>query len=429
MLPLVRILLLLSIALPAIADDWPQWRGPNRDGVWNETGIVESFPSPNIPHVWSAEVSNGYSGPTVADGRVYVTDRVMEPTESERILCFDAATGKPLWEHAYTCVYTSVGYPDGPRASVTVHDGRAYAVGTMGHLRCLDAATGDLIWNKDPGTDYDVAVPIWGIASAPLIEGDLVIVQLGAKPDACVVALDRKTGEERWRALADKGSYSAPIVVDRGGKRVVICWTGENLAGIDAKNGEILWKHEILPAKMIINVATPIIADDRLFLTSFYDGSFLFRLNEDGSAPEQLWARRGRDERRTEALHSTISTPVIQGDYIYGVDSYGQFRCLDAKTGDRVWEDLTAVPEERWATIHIVRNGDRYFLFNDQGELIIAKFSPAGLEQISRAKLIEPTTGQLDRGAGVSWSHPAYANKHVFIRNDNQLVCASLAQK
>jgi outer membrane protein assembly factor BamB len=413
--------------LPAVADDWPQWRGPERDGVWRETGIVETFAGPTIPHVWRAEVSNGYAGPTVADGRVYVTDRVRDPDEAERVLCFDAATGKPLWIHTYECAYRRVGYPDGPRASVTIYDGIAYALGTMGHLRALDAATGDLLWKRDPETDYDVETPIWGIAAAPLVEGDLLIAQLGARPDACLVALDRRTGEERWRALTDKASYSAPIAIDQNGKRLIVCWTGDNIAGLEAKTGAVVWKHPIAPAKMIINVATPVLAGNRLFLTSFYDGSYMFNLPSDANAIEPVWARQGKSERDTDALHSTIGTPVIQGEYIYGVDSYGEFRCLDAKTGDRVWEDLSAVPVERWATIHMVRNGDRIWMFNDQGELIIARLSPKGLEQLGRAQLIAPTTGQLDRGAGVSWSHPAYANKHVFIRNDNELICANLA--
>ena len=142
---------------------------------------------------------------------------------------------------------------------------------------------------------------------------------------------------------------------------------------------------------------------------------------------EKIWQRQGKSERDTDALHAMISTPLIQGDYVYGVDSYGQLRCLDGRTGDRVWEDLTAVPSERWATIHMVRNGERIWMFNDRGELIISTLSPEGFNEISRTKLIEPTKGQLSRGNGVAWSHPVFANKHIFIRSDTQLVCANLA--
>jgi outer membrane protein assembly factor BamB len=355
-----------------------------------------------------------------------VTDRVEEPEEIERVLCFDEKTGEPVWEHAYPCSYKGVSYPDGPRASVTLANGRAYSLGTFGHLRCLDAASGELLWRKDPGTDYDVDRPIWGITSAPLVEGGLVIVQIGGQPDACLVGLDAETGEERWRAIEDGPSYSAPIVIERDGNRVLIVWTGGFLTLLDPESGSIHWQHELPAAKMVINVPTPVVDGNRLFLSAFYDGSYLFELSEDGCSAELVWARRGSSERKTDALHCMISNPIIQGDYIYGVDSYGELRCLDISNGDRVWEDLTAVPKNRWATIHTVRNGDRYWMFNDQGELIIATLSPEGFNEISRAKVIDPTTGQLNRGGGVSWSHPAFANKHAFIRSDTELVCVVL---
>jgi outer membrane protein assembly factor BamB len=410
------------------ADEWPQWRGPNRDGVWLETDIIERFPGPQLEFKWRAPVSNGYSGPTVAGGRVYVTDRVTKPAAQERVLCFDAATGAPVWTHEYKCTYSQVGYRDGPRASVTIDDGRAYALGTMGHFRCLNAASGSLLWKKDPETDYEIELPNWGIASAPLIEGELVIVQLGARPDACLVAWDKRTGEERWRALADRASYSAPVIVEQAGRRVLVCWTGDHVAGLDPATGKVHWKHPTPPVEMVINVSTPVVDRDRLFLTSFYDGSYMFRLRRDSLGVGIVWQRRGENERRTDALHSTISTPLILGEYIYGVDSFGQLRCLNAATGDRVWEDLTLMPKARWATAHLVRNRDRVWLFNEKGELVIANLSPNGFHEISRARLIEPTRGQLSRGsAGVCWSHPAFAYKHVFARNDTELVCASLA--
>lgn len=411
----------------APADDWPQWRGMNRDGVWHETGIIESFAGPQLDAEWTAEISNGYSGPTVAEGRVYVTDRVVDPVQMERVLCFDATTGERLWTHEYTCRYHRVGYPDGPRASVTIAGGRAYSLGTMGHLRCLDAVSGELLWKKDPGTDYDVDKPVWGIAAAPLVEGNLVIVQLGARPDACIVAMDKETGREVWRALEDPASYSAPVMIEQAGERVLVCWTGSHIVGLNPATGEVHWQYDTPQSKMVINVPTPVIDGDRLFLSSFYDGAYMLRLHQDMLGIEKIWQRQGKSERDTDALHAMITTPLIQGDYVYGVDSYGQLRCLDGRTGDRVWEDLTAVPPDRWATIHMVRNGDRIWMFNDRGELIISTLSPDGFNEISRAKLIDPTKGQLSRGDGVAWSHPAFANKHIFIRSDTQLLCASLA--
>jgi hypothetical protein len=194
-----------------------------------------------------------------------------------------------------------------------------------------------------------------------------------------------------------------------------------------AASGKVLWSYPWKPRKMPIGVATPVVSGDRMFFTSFYDGALLLQAPRDEAKAEKVWQIVGRDEQNTEALHSIISTPVFEGRYIYGVDSYGELRCLDGETGERLWENRTAVPRARWSTIHFVKQADRYFLFNERGELIIARLSPKGYEEISRAKLLEPTEEQLRQRGGVCWSHPAFANKHVFARNDNELVCASLA--
>ncbi len=417
---------LVLFALAAQAEDWPQWRGPNRDGVWSESGIVEKFAGPELKIRWKTKVESGYSGPTVAKGRVYLTDRLIDPKQIERIHCFDEKTGQTLWMKEYECPYEKVGYVAGPRACVTINDGRAYALGTMGNFNCLDAASGEILWKKDLNKQYKIRMPIWGIAAAPLVEGDLVVVHIGGT-NACLVAFDRKSGEERWTALDDDASYSAPIMIDQAGKRVLVCWTGSSIVGLDPLNGKPYWTIPFAKAKMVINIATPVISGDRMFLSSFYDGSYMLKLNQDKPAAEEVWKRRGKSEQATDALHSIISTPVFENDHIYGVDSYGEMRCLDASNGNRVWENLTATPKARWSTIHFVKNGDRWFLFNERGELLIGKLSPAGFEEISRAKLISPTTEQLRQRNGVCWSHPAFADRCVFIRNDAEIVCASLA--
>ncbi|HEY4312116.1 MAG TPA: PQQ-binding-like beta-propeller repeat protein [Pirellulales bacterium] len=423
----IFVLAVLALSAPiSRADDWPQWRGPNRDGVWNETGIVATLPAERIVPEWRVPISAGYCGPTVAAGRVYVMDRVDMPNQIERTHAFDAKTGKELWTHQYDCEYT-VQYVAGPRASVSIDDGRAYALGTMGHLHCYDAAGGKVLWSKDLNAEYKIRMPIWGISASPLVDNDLVIVQIGGEDNACVVAFDKVSGKERWRSLADNASYSAPIIIQQAGQRVLVCWTGEHVAGLDPASGKQYWEHPFKPTRMIINIATPIVEKDRLFVSCFYDGSLMLKLLQDRLGVEQIWRRLGPDEKLTDSLHSIISTPYMAGDYVYGVDSYGELRCLDAKTGDRIWESQQAVPRERWATIHMVKNGDKIWMFNDRGELLITKLSPKGFEELSRTKLIDPTTEQLRRKDGVCWAHPAYANKHVFARNDKELVCANLA--
>ena len=420
--------LVTTLAVMAIGDDWPQWRGPNRDGVWRETGLVGTFEKPQLEHLWRTEVGSGYCGPTVADGRVYVMDRLLSPRQIERVHCFDARTGKNLWSFAYDCVYRGVQYDAGPRASVTIHDGRAYALGTMGHLHCFDAITGEVLFSRDLNSEYGIRMPIWGIAAAPLIEGDLLILQIGAEGGACVLALDRKTGKEAWRALDDGASYSAPIVIDQAGKQVLVVYTAQNVVGLNPQSGEVYWRHPFPPTHMPIGIATPVRHRDLLFVSNFYDGSLLLRLEQNEPAVAQVWKRAGQSEQQTDALHSIISTPYLEGDHIYGVDSYGELRCLRLDTGDRVWESLEAVPKARWATIHFVRNHDNVWMFNEKGELIIARLSPEGYHEKSRARLIEPTRDQLpSRRGGVVWSHPAFADRHVFARNDRELVCASLA--
>ncbi len=411
-----------------LAEDWPQWRGTNRDGVWRESGLVDHFPADTLSWKWSVPLGAGYCGPTVALGRVYVMDRQVEPNEVERVLCFDQQTGRELWTYVYACSYDGVSYTAGPRASVTVHDGLAYALGTVGHLHCLDATNGQVVWQRDLNRDYQIRMPTWGIAAAPLIFDDLVITHIGGRDGACLVALDKRSGEERWRALDDQASYSAPIVIRPGNDPVLVVWNGDAIAGLSPQNGEIYWRIPFPPSRMPIGVPTPVYEHRRLFVSSFYDGSFMVQLGDTVRSAEKLWAAAGPNERNTEALHCMISTPLMRDGFIYGVDSYGELRCLDAATGRRIWEEQTATPRARWSNIHMVWQGDRVWMFNERGELVIGRLSPAGFQEISRAKLIEPTTAQLNQRGGVCWSHPAFANRHVYARNDKQLVCASVAQ-
>ncbi|TWU40742.1 outer membrane protein assembly factor BamB family protein [Novipirellula artificiosorum] len=422
--------LLLALALPfAHAEDWPQWRGANRDAVLHETGLRKELPEGSIPRLWTQPIGAGYSGPTVADGRVYVTDHGIgdETSEVERVLCFDAKTGDALWQHVYPTLYT-VSYTAGPRASVTVDQGQAFAVGAMGQFCCLDAKTGDRIWQRDLAKDFEAEVPVWGITAAPLIYDDTVIQIAAGKGAACVVALDRHSGEERWRALDERAGYSAPILIQQGNQDVLVCWTGESVSGLDPNTGEVFWGIPMLPKNMPIGVPTPVVQDNKLFVSSFYDGSLLIEFDRDKPSAKKRWHRVGRDEKNTDALHCMISNPILKGDYIYGVDSYGELRCLKMSNGDRVWEDLTAVNRNRWGTIHIIRHGDSEIMLNEQGELIFATLSPDGFHEHSRAQLLSPTRIQLSRRDGVCWSAPAIADGHIFVRNDEQLVCASLLE-
>jgi outer membrane protein assembly factor BamB len=438
---------LATLSLPRLmAEDWPQWRGPNRDGVWQTKDVIDSLPDGQLPLAWSVEIGAGYSGPTVAGGRVYVMDRMTAvEKQTERILCLDSKTGQQLWVHEYAAPYT-VSYTAGPRASVTIDEGRAYAVGAMGHFHCLDAASGAVIWKRDLEQEFDVKLPIWGIAASPLIYQDKVIQQVAGTNGACIVAFEKLTGKEVWRALNEVAGYSSPVVIQQAGQDVLVCWTGESLSGLDPKTGKVHWAHPMKPTRMPIGIGTPAIDGDLIFVSSFYDGSLMVRAPRDSLTSELVWRAIGTDEKSTGSksvqvgnqtitaetdvygLHAMIGTCIVTGGYVYGVDSYGEMRCLEAANGKRVWEDLTAVPKSRWSTIHMVRQADRVWMFNERGELLIGQLSPDGLEVIDRCQLIEPTSVQLNQRGGVCWTHPAFAEQSIFVRNDKRIVRASLAK-
>ena len=416
----------------ANAEDWAQWRGKHRDGQWNESGTLETFTDKNLKTLWRQPIGAGYSGPTVADGRAYVTGRSENPKQVETINCFDAKTGKPIWDITYPAIYT-VGYTAGPRASVTIDETRAYALGAMGMLHCVKADDGEVIWKKDLDAQYNISkskrMPIWGIACSPIIYGDTVVIVVGGGQGAALVAFNKKTGDEVWRSLDDPIQYSSPILTKQNGKDVLVCWTGAAVVGLNPATGETYWSHPFKPSRMPIGIATPLIKDRKIFLTSFYDGSLMLEMSNEDMTVKGLWSAKGPNERKTKALHSIISTPIWIEDHIYGVDSYGQLRCLKADDGQRVWESQKAVAKERWGTVHFVSHGEDVWMFNEQGEVIVGRLSPEGLTELSRVKIIEPTRPQLPkRKAGVCWSHPAFANRCIYARNDNEILCIDLSK-
>lgn len=416
-----------SESQPLQTNEWPQWMGPQRNGVWHLDLQKSSLDSSDLRKTWEAEVGTGYSGPTVAGGRVYLMDLVGKDVQSERVLCFDASSGRLNWSHAYETNYI-VGYPTGPRASVLIEDNRAYSFGTMGDLHCFNAVTGEVLWYIDGKQKFDISFPIWGLASSPLIEEDLLIVQMGGTPEACIVAFDKYSGETVWTALSDHASYSAPIVIEQSGKRVLVCWTGDNLAGLDPQSGEVYWRIPYRRRKSVINISTPVVEGPYIFLSSFYDGSMLVQLDEKRTEASLVWERAGESERNTDALHCIISTPVAQGDYVYGVDSYGEFRCLELMTGDRVWTDSTLVPYGRWANAHFVEQGDKTWAFNELGELVLGTISPEGFTDLGRVQLVKPVRVSPNPRGGVNWAFPAFAGRKIYARSDAKLVCFELLE-
>ncbi len=437
----------LLLTLPSLvrADDWPQWLGPERDGIWREMGILDKFPEGGPKVRWRTPIGAGYSGPVVAAGRVYVTDRILAEgvknpksgfakerlAGKERILCLNEKTGELLWKHEYDCTY-QISYADGPRAAPLVHGGRVYCLGAMGNLLCLDAEKGTVIWAKDFVADLKAPVPLWGFAANPLLDGDKLICLVGGK-DRIVVAFDKNTGAEKWHALSfqKRGTqigYCPPIIYTFGGKRQLIIWHPEAVNGLDPETGEVFWSQPF-SAEANLTVSMPRQAGDLLFLTSFYNGAMMLRF--DGDKLSVLWRSQVKSEmpERTDTLNSIIPTPFLHDGYIYGVCSYGELRCLRARDGKRMWMTLkaTEVPDEsvRWANAFLIAQGDRFFLPNEKGDLLIARLTPKGYEEIDRAHILDPTDPS--PGRLVVWSHPAFANKSMYARNDKEIVCVSLA--
>ena len=434
--------LTLAAAGGAAAEDWPQWRGPERQAVWRETGIVEDLPAA-LRVTWRTPLRAGYSGPAVADGRVFITDWAEDPESrtldgTERVLALDERTGAVLWTHAWPTSYRmlSVAYAVGPRATPTVDGDRLYVVGGTGRLFCLDVETGRVLWEKDYVADYDTSIPVWGTVSAPLVDGDRLITVVGGEPDSLVVAFDKRTGAEVWRAIevTSEMGYAQPVIYEAGGVRQLIVWHPRALASLDPETGALYWEQP-WDVAMGVTVATPVRSADYLLVSQFFNGSLMMRLSRDRPAATHLWQGQSRSELpdQTDTIHAMVTTPVIVGDHVYGVDSYGELRGLDARTGRRLWTSPDMTAQARWSTAFLVRHEDRWFVNNDEGFLILAQFTPEGYVELGRTRLIEPTASAGTRTPHgriaarlVNWSHPAYANGHVVHRNDREIIRASL---
>jgi outer membrane protein assembly factor BamB len=461
-LQVLACLTLVCYFAAARADDWPQWLGPQRDGVWREKGLIEKFPPSGAKELWRRkDIGEGYAGPAVAQGKVFVTDRIRpkgvgSPDKVfdkkklagvERLLCLDEKTGKTLWQKEYECLY-EVSYAYGPRTTPVVSGDKVYTLGTMGDLYCFLVKDGTVVWSKKLPEVYDFPTPLWGFSGHPLVDGNRLICLVGGK-GSVVVAFDKDTGKELWKNLsASEPGYAPPVIFTIDGKRQLVLWHAESVNGLDLETGKLLWSQPFgsepvgggnKKVKAGMTIPTPrLLPRNRIYLSCFYNGSLMFELKDN--KPTVLWKRTKTvvdpQPSETEQLHCVMSTPVYRDGYIYGVDSYGEFRCLDATTGERIWTTFQPVAGQslRWANAFIVQlgdNSDRYVLFNELGDLIICRLTPEKYEEISRAHILDAVNiGASSSGmrtGKVIWSHPAFADRCVFARTDGEIVCVSMA--
>ncbi len=421
---------------PARADDWPQWLGPQRDGVWRETGIVEKFPDDGLKVLWRVPVALGYAGPAVANDRVFVMDFVRQSGKiannpgkrdalegTERVLCFAADTGRLLWKHENETIY-SVSYGSGPRCTPTVDSGKVYALGAEGNLTCLNAEDGSVLWSKDLKKEYKTKSPIWGFAGHPLVDGDTLYCLVGGE-GSIVVAFDKNTGRELWRALsADDAGYCPPSIIEHAGTRQLIMWTPVGLNSLNPKTGEPYWSLPLKPAYNM-SIMAPRKLGDHLFASAIGNVGALIKLDTTKPGAKIVW--RGTPKT---GVYCSNSTPILNDGMIYGNDcGSGALVAARIEDGKRLWETFQpstgGTKGAAHGTVFLVKHEDRFFLFSETGDLVLAKLSPEEYKEISRFHVLEPTTEAF--GRKVVWSHPAFANKCLFARNDKELVCVSLA--
>ena len=424
----------LFLALPAFADDWPQWMGPQRDNIWREDNLLERFPEGGPRILWRTPVAGGYTGPAVADGRVFLMDYVTsdnvkvdnfdrkESTSAERVLCLDEATGEIKWKHEYPVTYT-ISYPAGPRCTPTVQDGKVYALGAEGVLTCLDAASGEPVWSKNFLVDYNTKSAMWGYASHPLIDGDNLLCVVGGE-GSHVVAFDKNTGEERWKALTSpEQGYSPPTIIEAGGARQLILLRIDAVTSLNPATGEEYWSvpYEASSGSIIMS---PVTSGELLYAGGYSNKSLLLKLAADKPAAEIVWRNRGPN-----AISPVNVQPYTEDGVLYGFDQKGVMRAIELESGEKLWETSEPVSErpQNSGTAFIVRQGDRHWLFNDSGELVIGKITREGFEEFDRAKVIEPTNQAF--GRDVVWSMPAFANRHAYIRNDAECICVDLESR
>ena len=438
---LLSCLLTITAATLLKADDWPQWMGPERDNIWRETGILKKFPEGGLKIHWRKPIGLGYAGPAVVGGRVFVMDYQKasgkienDPSNrnklegKERVLCYDSKSGELLWKHEYEQFY-SISYAAGPRCTPTVADGKVYALGAEGRLTCLSAVDGEVVWEKNLGKAYNAATPMWGFSGHPLVDGDTLYCLVGGK-GSISVALHKDTGEEKWRALsAGDSGYCPPVMMNRDGQKQLIVWHPSALNGLDPNTGKVAWTFPFKPSYNM-SCTAPRIVGNKMYVSGIGNVAALFEINAGMTEIKPLW--RGTPK---SAVFCSNSTPFFDGKTIYGCDvDSSAIIAVRATDGERLWSSTTptlgtskASKRARHGTAFLTKNGQNFFIFAETGHLVLARLTPEKYEETSRFKLLEPTNEAF--GRPVVWSHPAFAERCVFARNDKEIVCASLAAK
>jgi outer membrane protein assembly factor BamB len=307
----------------------------------------------------------------------------------------------------------------GPGSTPIIHNGRIFALSMFFVLKCLDARTGTVNWKRDLGTEYQL--PPSSLDASPLVDGNLLIVPVGGKPAAGVVAFDLLTGREVWKSLDQAATWSSPMIVFAGGSRQLIVWMRQSVTSLNPTNGAVFWSEPTVSGGSpgFSAVSTPVINGDRLLISGL-----MFQLDRNQPVAKVIWPDTPSGTHR---ILSDTSTPLFRDDYIYSPRSGGLFVCLEASTGREVWQTNVVTSLRQGACVHLIPNGTSMFLFTDQGDLVQAQLTPAGYRELGRVHLIEPTSPLFENK--FAWAAPSFADRNIFVRNDRELRCYSLAQR
>lgn len=385
------------------AADWPQFRGPERDGVSRERGLATSWPTSGPKVLWRKPLGEGYAGISVVEGRVYT---LLASGADEFAVALDGSSGAELWRSRIGDKWRDE-MGDGPRSTPTVDGGLVFALSARGMLHALGAADGKSVWQHDLTADYGARVPQWGVATSPLVEGELLLVDVGGRSGSSIVAFDKKSGKEAWRSQSDKPGYSAPIAITVSGVRQVVFFTGTQLVSLAPADGALYWK---VPweTSYDVNAATPIfVPPDGLFISSGYDvGGALWRVKAANgkAAVEQVW--------KTREMKNRFSSSVFRGGYLYGFDEK-ILKCVDVLTGDVKWY------ARGYGHGSLVWAAGQLFVLSEEGLLALVEATPEAYREKARVQVFE----------GRAWTAPTLAGGRLYLRDAHELVALDVADK